>query len=100
MAGQPQMDLYTQKQISTSNLIVQFTKEEGPLDDHKHMFYYVIGEGTGIYFHDGIAQDVKWKKAKQLDRTIFTDLSGKEIIFTPGQFWVSILPTGNKVDYN
>ena len=100
MAGQPHIDLDTQKQISVSNLIIQFAKEEGPLDDHKHMFYYVIGEGTGIYFHDGIAQDIKWKKAKQLDRTIFTDLSGKEISFTPGQFWVSILPTGNKVDYN
>ncbi len=100
LGGAPHTDLDTQKQLSASNVIVQFTKEEGPLDDHKHMFYYVIGEGTGLYFHDGLAQEVKWKKAKQTDRTMFYDLTGKEIIFTPGQFWVSILPTGNKVIYN
>lgn len=99
-AGAPHIDLDNKKQLSASNVIVQFAKEEGPLDEHKHMFYHVIGEGTGIYFHNGLAQEIKWKKAKQTDRTIFTDLSGKEIIFTGGQFWVSILPTGNKVVYN
>lgn len=100
LAGAPHVDLDTNKQLSVSNLIVQFAKEEGPLDDHKHMFYNVIGEGTGIFFQNGVAQDIKWKKAKQTDRTIFTDMSGKEVTFTPGQVWVSILPTGNKVDYN
>lgn len=94
------IDHETKKQLSATNIIVQFAKEEGPLDDHKHMYYNVIGEGTGIYFNNGVAQDIKWKKAKQMDRTIFTDAAGKEITFAPGQFWVSILPTGNKVIYN
>ncbi len=94
------IDHETKKQLSATNVIVQFAKEEGPLDDHKHMYYNVIGEGTGIYFHDGVAQDIKWKKTKQMDRTIFSDSAGKEITFAPGQFWVSILPTGNKVIYN
>lgn len=94
------IDHETKKQLSATNIIVQFAKEEGPLDDHKHMYYNVIGEGTGVYFNNGVAQDIKWKKAKQLDRTIFTDTAGKEITFAPGQFWVSILPTGNKVIYN
>lgn len=100
LAGAPHTDLDTKKQLSAANVIIQFAKEEGPLDDHKHMFYNVIGEGTGIYFHDGIATEIKWKKAKQADRTLFMDLQGKEITFSPGQFWVSILPTGNKVIYN
>jgi len=98
--GTPQIDLETAKQITTSNVIVQFTKEEGPLDDHKHMFYAVIGEGTGLFFSQGQATEIKWKKAKQTDRTIFMDKSGKEISFTPGSIWISILPIGNKVDYN
>lgn len=100
IGGQPQIDLDNKKQLTVSNLVIQFAKEEGPLDEHKHMFYNVIGEGTGILFQNGMAQDIKWKKTKQTDRTIYTDLSGKEISFTPGQIWVSILPTGNKVDYN
>lgn len=98
--GAIQVDLETTKQITTSNVIVQFAKEEGPLDQHKHMFYTVIGEGTGLFFSQGQAIEIKWKKAKQADRTVFTDLTGKEISFTPGAIWISILPTGNKVEYN
>lgn len=100
LAGQPHIDLDNKKQLSATNVIIQFAKEEGPLDEHKHMYYNVIGSGTGYYFHDGIAEDILWKKPKQMDRTIFTDKSGKEITFDAGQFWVSILPTGNKVVYN
>lgn len=100
LAGAPHIDLDTKKQLSATNLIIQFAKEEGPLDEHKHMFYNLIGEGTGLYFHNGVAVDIKWKKAKQADRTIFTDSKGKEITFNGGQFWVSILPIGNKVIYN
>ncbi len=100
LAGAPHIDLDNKKQLSASNLIIQFAKEDGPLDEHKHMFYDVISSGTGYYFHDGVGQEIKWKKAKQAERTIFTDSAGKEIVFTPGQFWVSILPIGNKVIYN
>lgn len=100
MGGTAHTDLENKKQLSATNIIIQFAKEEGPLDEHKHMFYNVIGDGTGYYFHDGIAQEIKWKKTKQMDRTVFTDKQGKEITFVPGQFWVSILPTGNKVIYN
>lgn len=98
--GAAQIDLETNKQITTSNIIVQFTKEEGPLDEHKHMFYDVISSGTGLFFTGGQATEIKWKKTKQAERTIFTDNSGKEISFTPGAIWISILPIGDKVDYN
>lgn len=98
--GSSQLDLETNKQIGSPNVVIQFAKEEGPLDDHKHMFYTVIAEGTGLYFNGGQAMEIKWKKAKQTERTIFTDKSGKEITFSPGAIWISILPIGNKVDYN
>ncbi|KKT42532.1 MAG: hypothetical protein UW88_C0006G0050 [Candidatus Collierbacteria bacterium GW2011_GWD2_45_10] len=94
------LDLETGKQIAVPNIIVQFAKEEGPLDEHKHMFYTVIGEGTGLYFTGGQAIEIKWKKSKQTERTVFTDKSGKEISFTPGAIWISILPIGNKIVYN
>lgn len=98
--GAPHTDLDNSQQLTASNIIVQFAKEEGPLDEHMHMFYNVIGEGTGILFRNGVAQEIKWKKAKQTERTIFTDKSGKEIELNPGNIWVSILPLGNKVAFN
>ncbi len=96
----PQLDLETNKQITSPNVLIQFAKEEGPLDSHKHMFYNVIDEGTGIYFTSGAATPIKWKKASQTGRTAYTDLTGKEITFNPGAIWISILPIGNKVVYN
>lgn len=100
MGGQPHIDLENQKQIMAGNIIIQFTKEEGPLDIHKHMLYEVIGEGKALIFQGGKAVDAKWKKTSQKARTIFTDASGKEITFTPGQIWVEIVAKNNKIDYN
>lgn len=98
--GKAHMDLDTNQQLSASNLIVQFAKETALGDYGKHMYYDVIGSGTGYIFQNGVVTEVTWKKAKQLDRTIFSDKAGKEIVFVPGNIWVEILPTGNKVEYN
>ncbi len=98
--GTAAIDLETKKQLSTSNIVIEFAKEIDDLDVHLHLFYGVIGSGTGIVFRNGVAEQVTWKKLKELDRTIYYDQSGKEITFTPGVIWVEILPTGDKVEYN
>ena len=56
--------------------------------------------GRAIVFQNGVVSEVTWKKPTQKARTIFSDKSGKEIVFTPGKIWVEILPIGNKVEYN
>lgn len=98
--GAAHLDLDTNQQLSAANVIVQFAKETSLNDYGKHMYYDVIGSGTGIVFQNGVATEVTWKKAKQLSRTIFTDKAGKEMVFVPGNIWVEILPIGNKVVYN
>lgn len=98
--GAAHMDFDTKLQLSAANLIVQFAKETELGDYGKHLYYDVIGTGTGYIFQNGVAQEVTWKKAKQKDRTIFKDTTGKEMNFIPGNIWVEILPIGNKVVYN
>ena len=98
--GAPHIDFDTKEQLSASNVIVQFAKETQLGDYGKHLYYDVVGSGKGYVFQNGIAVDVTWKKAKQKDRTVFTDKAGKEIVFAPGNIWVEILPIGNKVEYN
>jgi len=98
--GASHMDFDTKQQLSASNVIVQFVKETNLGDYGKHMYYDVIGSGTGIIFQNSSATEVTWKKTKQLTRTIFTDKAGKEIVFIPGNIWVELLPIGNKVEYN
>ena len=99
-AGAAHMDFDTKQQLSAANVIVQFAKETNLGDYGKHMFYDVIGSGTGYVFQNGTATEITWKKANQKARTIFTDKAGKEIVFVPGNIWVEILPIGNKVVYN
>lgn len=99
-AGVPHFDFDTKAQLSASNIIIQFAKETELGDYGKHLYYDIIGTGTGLVFQNGVATEVTWKKAKQLDRTIFTDKAGKEMVFIAGNIWVEILPIGNKVEYN
>ena len=97
--GQPHIDLDSNTQLQASSVIVQFVKEEGPLDEHKHMFYDVISSGTGILFQGGQATEINWKKSKQATRTIYTDKAGKEVTLLPGQVWIELVPSTSKVQY-
>jgi hypothetical protein len=87
------------KQFNAKVVLVQFTKELGPLDDHKHMLYEVIGSGKGLLFQDGTATEITWSKKDRVSRTIFKDSKGKAVSFNRGTMWVEILPTDNTVSY-
>ena len=87
------------KQFTAKSVLVQFAKELGPLDDHKHMLYEVIGSGEGILFQDGTATEITWSKKDRESRTVFKDGKGKPVSFNRGTLWVEILPTDNKVVY-
>ncbi len=97
--GQAQMDLDSNTQLKASAIVIQYVKEEGPLDEHKHMYYEVVTSGKGLLFQGGQATEISWKKAKQTSKTIFTDKSGKEVVFLPGQIWVELVPSGSKITY-
>ena len=95
----PHKDRNDDKQFSAKAVLVQFTKELGPLDDHKHMLYEVIGSGEGILFQDGTATEITWSKKDRESRTMFKDSKGKAISFNRGTLWVEILPIDNNVAY-
>lgn len=97
---QPHMDLENNQQLSASNIIVQFVKEEGPIDIHKHMLYQVIGKGKALIFQNGQVIEAAWEKSNQLARTLFTEAkSGKEIQFVRGVVWVEVVPANNEISY-
>ncbi|GAB4025974.1 MAG: DUF3048 domain-containing protein [Candidatus Microgenomates bacterium] len=87
------------KPFTAKAVLIQFTKELGPLDDHKHMLYEVIGTGEGILFQDGTATEITWNKKDRESRTLFKDSKGKVISFNRGTLWIEILPTDNTVIY-
>jgi len=99
IGNQLHKDLNNDQQLEAKNVVIQFAKEEGPLDPKKHLFYQTQGTGQALIFLDGEAIKATWKKNKRESRTIFFDLKGNEIEFNPGQIWIEIVPKGNEIDY-
>lgn len=97
--GQLQSDLENEEQLTAKNVVIQFAKEEGPIDGHKHMLYQIIGKGKALFFQDGNAIEGNWEKKDQQSRTVFTDKNGKEISFVRGQIWVEVVPASNEISY-
>ena len=97
--GTAQNDLLTNEPVAAKVVVVQFSKETGPVDDHKHLVYGTTGKGDALIFQDGDVVKGKWSKTDRLSRTIFTDSKGEEIEFNRGLIWIEVLPVGNEVDY-
>ena len=93
------MDLNTEEQLEAKDVVVMFTKETGPVDDHAHLLYGNVGSGDGLLFQDGKSQKITWRKTLRTDRTKFFDASGKEVQFNRGQIWIEMLPIGTPVTY-
>ena len=100
--GAPHIDKNTSKPITSKNVVVVFadeTEANDGYDQGTHLLYAIIGDGDGLIFQNGKQAKITWKKPTEEDMMRFYDASGREINLVRGQTWVSILPTGNKVNY-
>lgn len=99
MAGTPHLDLNTGTQIEFETVVVLFTKEEGPVDELKHMWYQTTGKGDALIFHGGKVQEVTWSKANRESELVFLDSSNQPLSMPRGKVWISVLGTGTAVAY-
>lgn len=99
MGGEPHIDFETKERITAKNVVVQMTKETGPVDEHKHLLYETLGSGDAFIFKNGEAIEGSWSKKKRTSRTLFFDENDKEIEFVPGQIWIEVVPKGKKIDF-
>jgi len=97
--GSPHTDLNDKSTLTAKVIVVQLTKETGPLDEHKHLLYDVTGTGKGYVFQDGTATEITWAKKDRESRTVFTDKKGKKVAFNRGKIMIEILPLDNTVTY-
>ena len=99
----PHKDRETKEQIVVNNLIVQFVAET-PIygDDKSRLEYELIGSGSGLVFVNGKVIEATWIKESRESRTLFYDTNGDQVKFSPGKFWISIVPDRNvdQVVYN
>jgi hypothetical protein len=97
--GKEHIDMDTKTQLAASNVIIQFTKERGPVDKEGHMFYTTTGTGKALVFQNGGVIEGTWSKDTQASRTKYFDSKGKEISLIKGKIWIEIVPAGNTVTY-
>ncbi len=90
---------FDKPQLTASNVIIMYVTEKGPVDAEHHMYYEVVGEGDALIFKNGEVTPGTWKKSSQLDREVFYDKKGTEIILTRGPIWIELLSDGNQVNY-
>lgn len=90
---------FDKPQISTSNVVVMFADEKGPVDRELHMFYQNIGKGKALIFQNGKVIQGSWVKNSPIEKEMFLDENGDEIKFVRGKIWIEVLPAGNVVNY-
>lgn len=99
MANQPHNDGQTKEQIKSKVVIVQEVASRPTITriNEQGLILDTVGQGKAKIFQDGQVIEGTWKKAKQTERTIFSDAQGKEVKFVPGQRWITIVNPGSAV---
>ncbi|MFZ5376102.1 MAG: DUF3048 domain-containing protein [Patescibacteria group bacterium] len=99
VGGDKHTDLNDGQQIASSNVIVLFTKEEGPINEKKHMLYQTTGKGEALLFKHGSAEKITWVKKTRESELEFNDAKGKQVELARGQVWISVVDVSNEVQY-
>lgn len=86
------LDLYNNKQLSTSNIIVQFVDE-----NITNVSKDIEGSGKGLLFYGGKTMKIKWDKHSKPIR--ITDEKGEDVSLIRGNTWWILAPKNSSVVY-
>ncbi len=96
--GTSHIDAGNNRQITCSNVIVQFT-EQVVKDEEGRLEIRFVGQGRGVLFLDGKAVEITWEKQDLRDRTRFFFPDGREVKVNPGKIWIQVVSMQNQVLY-
>ncbi|MDR3116561.1 MAG: DUF3048 domain-containing protein [Bifidobacteriaceae bacterium] len=101
----PFIDKLTNKQITAKNVIAleMGTKGTPEIDPagHPEMEMEAVGKGDGKIMVGGKILDIKWEKKDAKTLLSFTTLDGKEVLLSPGNTWIVLVPKndGGSISY-
>ena len=95
--GQAHLDALTNKQLTASNVVVQFVPHEKTdiVEDSQgttSINITLLGEGKALIFRDGVVIPATWKTDNPKRMTRFLDEQGQPVAFKPGQTWIELVP--------
>lgn len=96
--GKNHLDEIDQSQISAKNLIIQYVATK-VVDDAGRLDLELVGSGEGYFLTDGVKIPITWNKESRKGRTVYKDVSGKEITLNPGNTWIQIVPKSMTIQW-
>jgi hypothetical protein len=82
------------KNLGPTTLVIQIVSvtpsEYGDKFGGNTPFSQTIGSGKAFVLRDGIAIEATWNRPDALSATTWTDSTGSEIKFAPGQIWIAL----------
>jgi hypothetical protein len=97
--GDRSVDSLNKNPITPSNIIVQIT-ETVVLDDAGRLDMRTMGVGKAMLFRDGKVTSGTWKKENENSVTKFLTDDNKPFTLLPGQTWIIVIDSENKINYN
>lgn len=97
--GTRELDKGTGTQVAAKNVAIMYAASrqlEGQYNDVD-----VEGEGAAVVYRGGKEVRGRWSKNKAdpASRLIFSDETGEEIAFVPGQIWIQVVQPNQKVEW-
>lgn len=90
----PHIDHDTNEQVSTTNIVVQYTTSQ-VLDEKLHLSYDLISGGSCLYFVNGTHSECTWKKTP-LGTKYY--IENNEIRFADGNLFIELADTKQTLD--
>ena len=103
-AGRParDVDAVTSKPVAATDVVIIQTEiwevpdivdASGALSNDMRM----TGSGPAIVFRDGLRQDGTWSRKDDMSAFVFKNAAGEQILLSPGQPWIHVVPLDMKV---
>ena len=101
--GAPNFDAITGERIEAKTVIVQIVRQDvlpGELDPggFPRRYQYLVEEGDGVLYVNGVGYDVHWSRPGRRDLTTWTYAdTGEPVVLPPGKVWWEIVPQGSAI---
>jgi hypothetical protein len=103
-AGRPvrDVDAVTSKPVAATDVVIiqteiwdvqEIVDASGALSNDMRM----TGTGPATVFRDGLRQDGTWSRKDDVSPFVFKNSAGEQILLSPGQPWIHVVPNDMKV---
>lgn len=96
--GAVHRDAVTGKQLTASNIIVQYVKTS-IIDKEGRLEFSATGRGKAVMLTGGKSFSGSWRKDAKREQTYFYCENGEVFKLNPGQTWIEVVSKNTKVEY-